>query len=171
MNYNPVRILGGIGAVLMGIALLIGIALIAARLAGVTQLGPVGVAAAFSAVVLGFAGVDFFALGVTFNYLVSLFHKRPVRQGLFGRPLFKTPLEGQFWWIGLSLIISGLVLGLVSFGLGLGGWSIERLWLYLLAGSFMTLLGLQFFIFWVIVQVLGELSQRETAIQNDLEAR
>lgn len=171
LNYNPVRILGGIGAALMGAALLIAVLLVTMRLAGVTQLGPLGVAAAFTAVVLGFAGVDFFALGITFNYLVSLFHKRPVRQGLFGKPLFKTPLEGQFWWIGIILIASGLVLGAASLALAVGGWSMERLWLYLLAGSMLTLLGFQFFIFWVIVQVLSELSQRESAIQNDLEAR
>ena len=73
--------------------------------------------------------------------------------------------------MGLLSILSGLAIGLTSFVLGLGGWSIERLWLYLLAGSMTTLLGFQLFTFWVIVQVLNELSQREIQIQSDLEAK
>lgn len=171
MNYNPVRILGGIGAVMAGLGVIIGLVLIGMRLAGVTQLGPGGVAATFTAVVLVLGGINLFALGVTFNYLVALFHKRPIRQGLFGKPLLKTPLETHFWWMGLLCLAGGLAIGLTSFFLGLGGWSIERLWLYLLAGSMTTLLGFQLFTFWVIVQVLNELSQREIQIQSDLEAK
>jgi glycosyltransferase involved in cell wall biosynthesis len=171
LNYNPVRILGGVGAVMAGLGTIIGLVLIGMRLAGVTQLGPGGVAATFTAVVLALGGINLFALGVTFNYLVALFHKRPIRQGLFGKPLLKTPLETHFWWMGLSCLAGGLAIGLTSFFLGVGGWSIERLWLYLLAGSMTTLLGFQLFIFWVIVQVLNELSQREIQIQSDLEAK
>ena len=171
MYYNPVRILGGIGAVSVAIAALIGLFIVGMRLTGTTQLGPAGVAATFTMVVLAVAGVDLFALGITFNYLVALFHKRPVRQGLFGKPMFKKPLEESFWWMGLLLVFAGLLMGLVSFLLGMGGWTIERLWLYLLAGSMLILLGVQLLIFWIIVQVLSELSASETQIQNDLEAK
>lgn len=171
MNYNPVRILGGIGALFIALASLIAVGLVGTRLSGITQLGQFGVVAAFSAVVLGVAGVNLFALGVIFNYLVSLFHKHPVRQGLFGKPLFNTPLEYNFWWIGLILIVSGLLIGIISLVLGIDGWPIERLWLYLLAGSMSTLIGIQLFVFWVIVQVLAELSQRDIQIQDDLEAK
>ena len=45
-----------------------------------------GIFALFAAQVLAVAGVSIFALGATFNYLVSLFHREPVRQGLFGQP-------------------------------------------------------------------------------------
>ena len=48
------------------------------------------------------AGVSIFSLGATFNYLVSLFHKEPVRQGLFGRPIFDPPLDRHFGWMGLA---------------------------------------------------------------------
>jgi hypothetical protein len=117
---------------------------------------------------LGIAGVDIFALGVTFNYLVSLFHKRPVRQGLFGEPIFKTPLDRQFWWMGLLGVLAGLAFGGVSLGLGLRGWPVERLWLYLLAGTMLVLVGTQLVIFWVVVRVLEELSQRDALVDADL---
>lgn len=170
MTYNPVRILGGLGLGAFGLGAVIALGLMVARLRGVTDLGPFGVASTFTAVVLGIAGVDFFALGTTFNYLVSLFHKRPVRQGLFGRPLFRQPLDRRFWWIGGLGMLAGLVLGLVSFGLALGGWPMERLWLYLLAGIMLILVGVQLVVFWIIMRVLEELNQRETLTQADLGA-
>ncbi len=171
LTYNPARVLGSIGIVMLAIAAMVAIAIIAMRVSGITSLGPMGVTATFAAVVLGIAGVNLFALGITFNYLVSLFHKKPVRQSIFGRPLFKAPLEKQFWWMGLLLLLAGVIMGLTSFALALGGWSIERLWLYLLAGTMLLLVGMQLFIFWIIVQVLEELSQREIQMQNDLEAK
>jgi glycosyltransferase involved in cell wall biosynthesis len=169
LNYNPVRVLGGLGVGLLGLGCLIAAVLVGMRISGITSLGPWGVASAFAAVVVGIAGVNLFVLGVTFNYLVSLFHKRPVRQGLFGRPLFRVPLERQFWWMGLLGVMSGLALGVISLILGLRGWPIERLWLYLLTGTVLVLAGVQLGIFWVIVRVLDELSQREALIKADME--
>jgi len=169
LNYNPVRILGSLGFGLFVFAAILAGILVGMRLAGITTLGPWGVFATFTAVVFGIAGVNLFALGVTFNYLVSLFHKRPIRQGLFGRPLFKTPLDQHFWWIGLLMLMGGLVLGAVSLALALQGWPIERLWLYLLAGTMLILVGLQLVIFWLIVRVLDELSKREIQIRSEIE--
>jgi glycosyltransferase involved in cell wall biosynthesis len=171
MNYNPVRILGGLGAVCMAAAAWLALIILGLRFAGTTSLSSFGVGILFAALILAFAGVDLFALGVTFNYLVSLFHKRPVRKGLFGKPVFKKPLEQQFWWMGLGLMMVGAILGLISFLLGFQGWPVERLWFYLLTSSMLVLLGLQLFTFWIIVQVLDELNRRETDIQNDLIAQ
>jgi len=169
LTYNPVRILGGVGLGLVALAAAIAVTFVVLRLSGVTTLGPWGVAGAFVMVVAAIAGADLFSLGATFNYLVSLFHQRPVRQGLFGKPIFKTPLDRQFGWMGLVGIVAGLVLGIVSLVLGLGGWPVERLWLYLLAGTMLILLGVQLSVFWVIMRVLEELSQRDALARLDLE--
>lgn len=169
LSYNPVRLLGGVGMVFLALAGLIAAALVGMRLTGITTLGPWGVASVFAAVVLGIAGLDLFALGVTFNYLVSLFHKRPVRQGLFGRPILRVPLDRQFWWLGLSSMAAGVLLGVISLLLGLNGWPIERLWLYLLAGTMLMLVGLQLDVFWVIARVLEELAEREVRARADRE--
>ena len=83
MTYNPVRILGLLGLLGLGVAAVVGLALVAMRLSGVTTLGPGGAFAVFAAVVSGAAGASLFALGASFNYLVSLFHRRPIRQGLW----------------------------------------------------------------------------------------
>lgn len=171
LNYNPVRILGGIGLSLLALGGLIAAVLIGMRIAGITQLGAWGVAGTFASVVLGLVGANLFALGSTFNYLVSLFHNRPVRQGLFGTPLFRVPLDRQFGWMGLLGMLVGIVVALVSLGLGLSGWPIERLWLYFLAATMIGLLGTQLAVFWVIMRVLEELSQREVLAQADVVGR
>jgi glycosyltransferase involved in cell wall biosynthesis len=171
LTYNPVRILGGLGLGLFLLGGLVAGVLIAMRIAGITTLDPWGVGAAFVAVVLAIAGVDVFALGVTFNYLVSLFHKRPISQGLFRERIFERPLDRHFWWMGLLCTTVGLSFGAVSLVLGVRGWPVERLWLYLLAGTMLVLLGTQLVVFWIILRVLEELSQREALVKADLNQR
>jgi glycosyltransferase involved in cell wall biosynthesis len=168
LTYNPVRILGLIGLGGMAIAALVGLGLVIARLSGVTTLGTSGVAALYWALISGVAGISIFALGVTFNYLVSLFYKEPIRQGLFGKPIFDPPLETYFGWLGLLGFLAGLSLGIVSLVLGLNGWEVARLWLYMLGSAMLILVGVQLIIYWVLMHVLQELSQRDELARKDL---
>ena len=168
LSYNPVRILGLLGLVGVAIAGLIFLGLIVARLNGVTTLGAWGVAALFTALISGVSGVNIFVLGVTFNYLVSLFYKKPIRQGLFGKPIFKTPLDQQFGWIGIVATVLGLAIGVVSLLLGVRGWNIDRLWFYLLSSAMTFLVGVQLFVYWLLLRILEELSQRELKTKSDM---
>lgn len=167
LTYNPVRILGLLGLALLLLAGLAGLGLVIARLQGVTALDAWGAAAVSGALVLGVAGVSLFALGATFNYLVAIFAGRPVRQGLFGKPVFRKPVENNFGWFGLALLLLGLALGITSLALGLGGWEVARLFLYLLGSALLLLSGLQLVIYWILIRVLDELSQREAQMQQD----
>jgi glycosyltransferase involved in cell wall biosynthesis len=168
LAYNPVRVLGALGMGGILISLLIAAGMVSARLAGVTTLGPWGVSALFFAMVTGVAGISLFALGSTFNYLVSLFYKRPIRQGMFGRPIIKAPIEGYFGLLGVISFLAGLVLSTISISLGVNGWDITRLWFYLLGSAMMILVGVQLFIYWILMRVLSELSQREILSKKDL---
>ncbi len=168
LAYNPVRILGLTSLVALGLALVIGLYIIGLRLAGVTTLNAWQVYALFGAMVLSVAGISLFSLGAMFNYLVALFHKRPVRQGLFGRPVFDPPLDHHFGWIGLFAIVAGVLLSVGAFALSLGGWNIDRLWLYLLASALFVTVGLQLSVSWLVMRVLEELAQRQASAQRDL---
>ena len=168
LTYNPVQILGMIGLGGMLAAGLIGLGLVVARLSGVTTLPPLGVALLFLALVSAVAGASIFALGATFNYLVSLFYNRPIRQGLFGKPILKQPIEQSFVWIGASLFILGSAIAVLSLLLGLNGWEIERLWLYLVGSAMLILTGVQLVIYWILMRALAELSQRDLVIRQDL---
>src|SRR5215207_4568913 len=168
LSYNPVRILGLLGLGGLGIAGLIFLGLFIARLNGVTSLSPWGVVALFTAMIFTIAGINIFSLGVTFNYLVSLFYKKPIRQGLFGKPFFKTPLDQQFGWMGLVSIFMGIAIGAASLILGLRGWEIERIWFYLLGSALVFLVGIQLVIYWLLLRTLEELSKREVLTKQDM---
>ncbi len=170
MGYNPVRVLGGVGLAGALAALLVGLGLVIARFGyNIQTLGPWGVAAVFVALVGGVSGVSLFSLGATFNYLVSIFRRKPVREGLFGKPIFDPPLDRQFGWMGLLAGVVGLLLAVVSLALGIGGSDISRLWLYLLGSAMLVLVGLQLVISWFLMRKLEELSEREVQAQTDLQ--
>ena len=167
LTYNPVRILGMLGLAGVGVGLLALAGLAAARLSGVTSLQPWGVAGLFIGVMAAVIGTSLFSLGVVFNYLVSLFYQRPIRQGLFGRPIFAQPLDRHFWWMGLVSAVVGLAVGGWASLASLAGWEIARLWLYLLGSAMLILVGVQLVIYWLLVRVLEELSHREALAQRD----
>ncbi len=168
MSYNPVRILGLIGLGSLGVAGFVSLWLVYLRARGVTTLDSASVAALFLGMISTVAGINVFALGITFNYLVALFYKKPIKQGLFGKPIFKTPLDQQFGWMGLLGILAGFALGAISLALGLQGWAIERLWFYLLGSAMIFLVGIQLVVYWMLLRILEELSQRESLTKQDM---
>lgn len=168
LAYNPVRILGMLGLGGVGVAGIVLLGLIIARLSGITALGPLGVAAVFWAMVSGVGGISLYALGATFNYLVSLFYQRPIQQGLFGKPIFKPSLDHHFGWMGIVGFVVGMGLGVISLFLGVSGWEIARLWLYMLGSAMLILVGMQLVIYWILMRVLEELSQRDVLLRKDL---
>jgi glycosyltransferase involved in cell wall biosynthesis len=168
LSYNPVRVLGALGLAGVGIAVVVGVGLVSLRLSGVTTLGARGVAAVFLALVAGVTGVSLFALGATFNYLVSLFRGQPVRLGLFGAPLFRRPLERHFGWAGPACTMAGVALAGGSLALGVQGWPIDRLWLYLVGSALLILVGVQLMVSWVVMGTLHELADRQRRVERDL---
>jgi glycosyltransferase involved in cell wall biosynthesis len=169
MTYNPVRILGAVGA---GLALA---AILVALFAGLIGVGENTsewpFSRFFAAFVLAAVGVNLFSTGAMFNYLVSLFHKRQVRQGLFGRPLFRAPLENHFGWMGLLSVAVGVVVYALAVLLGLNTSGVVPSWFAPAVSSVMVLSGFQLMTSWLLVKVLAQLSERETRAQDDLGLR
>ncbi|PID86745.1 MAG: glycosyl transferase [Chloroflexi bacterium] len=170
LTYNPVRLLGLLAVLGVGLAGLIVGGLVLARLAGITTLGVWGVAAVFTALISAVAGVSIYAFGVTFNYIVSLFYEQPIRQGLLKKPIFKKPLNHQFGWMGVVGILFGIVIGSISLLLAIfGDWPLGRLWLYLLLSAMALLVGMQLLISWILLRVLEELGKRDTQVEKDMQ--
>jgi len=186
LSYNPVRIFGGLGLLALAVALGLSGWFVALRISGVTTFNPWRVAALYGALVLGLCGVSLFTLGSTFNYLILLFYQRPsrlsrpfgkvsrpqprepIRQGVFGRPILSPWLDRQFGWMGLLAVVAGTAVGLTSLMLGMGGWEIARLWLYLLGSALFILMGVQLMVSWVVMRVLEEISQRDVRVDQDM---
>jgi glycosyltransferase involved in cell wall biosynthesis len=168
LSYNPVRILGLLGLGGWGVAGIVFLWILYIRFfQGVTTLGPSGIAALFLALISAVTGVTLLALGITFNYLVALFYKTPIRQGLFGRPIFKTPLDRQFGWMGLAGIVGGLAIAVFALALGVRGWEIGRLWFYMVGSALIFLVGVQLVVYWLLLRILEELSQRDALSRQD----
>jgi glycosyltransferase involved in cell wall biosynthesis len=168
LAYNPVRILGMLSLAAIGTAGAIGLYFLALRLSGITTLTAPQVYALFGAALLTVTGISLFTLGAMFNYLVALFHKGPVRQGLFGKPIFHPPLDNHFGWMGIAAVLAGLTLGAGSFVVSMGGWEISRVWFYLLISAMLIISGLQLSIAWIVMRILEELAQREVSVRRDL---
>ena len=87
---------------------------------------------------------------------------------LFGKPLLKAPIENYFGLGGIALFVGGTVLAVIVLVLGLNGWDITRLWLYLLGSAMLVLVGVQLLINWFLMRILSELSQRSVFADQDL---
>jgi glycosyltransferase involved in cell wall biosynthesis len=168
LSYNPVRILGLLSLGLLALSGLVALYIGGLRLTGVTTLNVWQSYVVFAAGVNAVVGISLFSLGAMFNYLVALFHKKPTRQGLFGKPIFDPPLEIHFGWMGLVGIVAGTILGIGAFVLSLQGLSVERLWFYLLGATVVTIISVQLLISWIVMRTLDELTQREHAALRDL---
>jgi len=168
LSYNPVRVLGMFGVAGVGLALLVGLWLVVSRLSGVTTLSRWEIAAVFLALVAGVTGVSLFNLGAMFNYLVALFKREPVRAGLFGKPIFDPPLDRQFGWMGLVIGLVGVGVAVYSLALGLSGWDIDRIWLYLVGSALLILVGFQLVISWLLMRILEELAARDIQVKSDM---
>ncbi len=168
LEYNPVRILGMLGAGAMLGSALIGAALIALRLQGVTELGPLGVLGVFVALVLAVVGVSTVSLGISFNYFVALFNGQDVEDAQPKKSKLSPKLDRHFGWLGVAAATGGLSLAIASLTLGLNGWEITRLWLWLLGSALFMLMGLQLFISWVQMRVLEALSERQSRVSQEL---
>lgn len=171
LYYNPVRPLGLISLLALLIAGLIATGLVVARLRGTHSIDPIGAFTLFTALVLAVAGVSILALGVSFNYFVALFHKAPVRQGLFIRPFMRMHIDKHFGSIGLVTLFLGILIGGASLILAISGWTVIQLWLYYLTSACLSLIGIQLIIAWIQMQILDTLRIRDRLVAEDMQGK
>jgi len=164
--YNPVRILGALS---LGAVVLAALAVLPWFIAlnnGVQDRSAYA-NLLFVAMTLAIVAVNLFSTGTVFNYIVSLFHHRPIRQGLFGRPVFRKPLEQRFGTIGIGLFAVGVLLFIAT--LLMPGRS-EPAWFLLVPSAMFVMTGIQLGTSWLLVYLLTELSKRDLKAEADLSA-
>jgi hypothetical protein len=94
-----------------------------------------------------------------------------MRQGLFGRPLFRTPLENHFGWMGMSAVVAGVAVYALAVLLSLNTSGAVPAWFAPAVSSVLVLSGFQLMSSWLVVKVLAQLNQREARAQHDLGAQ
>ncbi|MEO7911882.1 MAG: glycosyltransferase family 2 protein [Roseiflexaceae bacterium] len=166
LTYNPVRIFGGVGATLLLLAVLVGGLPLLAHLVGNQSDWPFP--SFFGALVLMVAGITLYTTGTSFSYIVALFHKRPIRQGLLGPRGNGRKIEKHYWWLGLLAILAGVGLYAVAVQFNLTAPSNGASWFVPVASALMVLTGVQLVSAWGLARVLGELSLRDGLAALDL---
>lgn len=166
LTYNPVRIFGGIGAALLLLGVII---------AGLPLIGHLTGAQAdwpfprlFGALVLAVAGVTLYTTGTSFSYIVALFHRKTIRQGLMGRRGNGRKIEKHYWWMGLLAIMLGLGLYAAAIVFNLTDPSAQASWFAPVVSALLVLTGVQLVSAWGLARVLAELSRREGMTALDL---
>lgn len=163
-TYNPVRLLGGLSVVAVILAALAILPWMIAVANGTTDrvaFTPL----LFVAMTGVIAAVNLFSIGTAFNYVVGLFHHRPIRQGLFGRPIFNQPLEMKFGRIGLALLIIGALLFFASlFVRSADG----PAWFLLVPSAMFVTTGIQLGTSWMLVKTLSNLATRDIKALADI---
>jgi len=166
LTYNPVRIFGGVGVALLLMGLLVGGLPLLAHLAGSESDWPFP--RFFGALVLAVAGVTLYTTGTSFSYIVALFHKRPIRQGLLGPRGNGRKIEKHYWWLGLLAILAGVSLYAAAVLFDLTKPSSATPWFAPVASALMVLTGVQLVSAWGLARLLAELSVRDGLATQDL---
>jgi glycosyltransferase involved in cell wall biosynthesis len=165
LTYNPVRIFGGLGAIMLIFGLVLGG--LAAGLA-IGGSGDWNFPMLFAALVLMVGGVTLYTTGTSFSYIVALFHKRPIRQGMFGPRGNGRKIEKHYWWLGMLSILLGTALYAVAAIFDLTNPVLAASWFAPTASALMVLAGLQLVSAWGLARVLAELSVRDGFAARDL---
>lgn len=166
LTYNPVRIFGGMGLVLLLAALLVGAGALVGYMGGGERTVPFP--AFFGALVLAVAGVTLYTTGTSFSYIVRLFHRRAIRQGMFGQRGNGRRLERHYWWLGMLLVVGGVASYIVAVAANLTDPTGAAPWFVPVVSALLVLTGVQLVSAWGLARVLAELSLRDSRAQEDL---
>jgi len=162
--YNPVRLLGGLSVIAVILAALAILPWVLAVSNGVQERSAY-TPLLFMAMTGVIVAVNLFSIGTAFNWVVGLFHRRPIRQGLFGRPIFNKPMEMKFGTIGAALLVVGGLLFIASLLVNNNG---EPAWYLLVPSAMFVVTGVQLGTSWLLVKTLATLSTRELKTEADL---
>lgn len=166
LTYNPVRIFGGLGIALLLLAGVIAGLPLLAHLGGNEQTWPFP--QFFGALVLAVAGVTLYTTGTSFSYIVTLFHRRPIRQGLIGRRGNGRRIEKHYWWLGLLAVFFGIAIYIAAAVFDLTNPALSASWFAPVVSALLVLTGVQLVAAWGLARMLAELSMRDGLASRDL---
>jgi hypothetical protein len=122
----------------------------------------------FGALVLAVAGVTLYTTGTSFSYIVALFHRRPIRQGMLGRRGNGRKIEKHYWWLGLLAMLLGICIYAAAAIFDLTNPANTTSWFAPVVSALLVLTGVQLVSAWGLARVLAELSTRDGLVAQDL---
>jgi glycosyltransferase involved in cell wall biosynthesis len=160
--YNPLGTFGVIGAMMLALALILGIPPTLYYLQH-HALQEDSIYRLFAVLILTVAGANVLAFGLTCRTVVGIIPSRRRAQGL---PLRRW--RGGLAGAGIVMVLAGLLLMAPAIVEWLRTRQITSHWSYFAAGGTLVLTGLQLSTWFVLIVILSELSQREVQTIRDL---
>jgi hypothetical protein len=119
----------------------------------------------FAVLILGVAGVNLFAFGLTCQAILALLpaRRRPA-------PAVPRPWRGRFAGIGVLMVLLGVGLMTPALVEWLATRHITSHWSYFAAGGTLVLMGLGLATWFVLLMILEELTTRDARARRDLSA-
>jgi len=159
-RYNPLKVFGTLGLLMLGLALAYG----TGPLVRYLEVGRVEEWAIYrlaAVMVLAVAGVNVICFGAVANLLLAAARGvAPFRNSVLGRLLVRPAFMKRLWLIGLLLGLGAVALnhrGLYSY---LTRGTVDLHWSYLLAGAMLFLLGLSLMLWGSLVRAVLEIARR-----------
>ena len=157
--YNPLKLFGLLGAVVVAAALLLGIGPVAHYLA-VRRVEDTAIYRLFTIMVLLVTGANLFTFGAFCNQvLMILYPQRPPQRSVWGHVLLRGRLVRSAGWIGAALMTAAVLLntrGIIEYLLTR---QMQAHWSYILTGATLFLTGAQLVMARFLLTVLEELRE------------
>lgn len=140
-TYNPLKVYGAIGIVMLLVGLLLGIEPVKHYLE-FREVPDHAIYRLFTILVLGTAGLSFITFGVSANYVLSIVRGRPVDTSIIGKVLSPN-LVKHFNSLGILFVVSAILLNANTIFEYISTAHITVHWSYILTGAFLFLVGVQ----------------------------
>ena len=162
--YDPQRFFGTLGVVMLVVAALLGLGPTLFYLQN-RSLQEDMIYRLFAVLILGVAGVNVLAFGVTCQAILALL---PARRP--APPALSAPWRGRLAGIGLLMLLAGIGLMVPAALEWLATRQITSHWSYFAAGGTLILMGLGLATWTVLLMILQELTTRDARARRDLSA-
>lgn len=153
-RYNPLKVFGLIGILLVAIGIGLGIGPLAYYI-GVQRVEDWAIYRLVTVIVLIVSGVNILFFGVVANVVLAATHRMPpFRNSVLARILLRPFFIRHLWILGVSLMLSAAVLNHEGLYTYLCSGKVYIHWSYVLTGCMLFLLGLSLLLWGSLVRVL-----------------
>jgi hypothetical protein len=159
-RYNPLKLFGLLGLLLLAVGVGFGIGPIA-YYASVQRVEDWAIYRLLAVVVALVAGINLIFFGAVANVVLAATHRLPpFRNSLLGRLLLRPALLRQGWWLGMLLMLAAVALDWRGIWSYLTTGQVFTHWSYVVTGAMLFLLGLSFALWGSLVRTVLEVLDR-----------
>jgi Glycosyltransferases involved in cell wall biogenesis len=153
-RYNPLKVFGLLGLLLLGLAVILGVGPVI-YYAQARRVEDWEIYRLVAVMVMVLSGVHFIFFGLVANTILAAAHRMPpFRNSLLARALLRQTVINNLWLVGVLLMLAAVVLNHEGIYTYFTQGKVFLHWSYVLTGSLLFLLGLSFTLWGSLVRVV-----------------